>query len=236
MSLLSNSPVTFISVCAFEFALTQIFGASLNINLMCVSDWDGLFKKESLTGDEVVFSITKLYPVTPVCEYFNNSLPHIFTFVVDSDHVHTHTIYTPLRAPLQCINQLWAVSLTPPEGWSCTHLSLQKQKQSLRRDRITKHSHIWNEEMVLSDTWQRWPSLPLLWTRVWMCACPLAVLRHRDLSHSIPTVYLDLSSDYRRALSLEIISCQEQLLLNAADNNQTCCSIRTAAWRENTLL
>lgn len=66
--------------------------------------------------------------------------------------------------------------------------------------------------------------------------CPLAALRHRDLSHGIPTVYLDLSSDYRGALSLGIISCQEQLLLNAADNSQTCCSICTAAYRKNTYI
>lgn len=47
-------------------------------------------------------------------------------------------------------------------------------------------------------------------------------------------VYLDLSSNYGRALSLRIISCQEQLQLKAADDGQTGYSICTAVQMKNT--
>lgn len=40
--------------------------------------------------------------------------------------------------------------------------------------------------------------------------CPLAVLRRRVLSFSIPAVYLDLSSSLMRVLSFKIISCRQQ--------------------------
>lgn len=70
--------------------------------------------------------------------------------------------------------------------------------------------------------------------------CPLAVLHHRDLSHSIPVVYLDLFSHYRRALSpVGIISCQEQLFFYFAEcrrQHKTCCSSCTATSSRHTYM
>lgn len=116
----------------------------------------------------------------------------------------THVVQTPLRLFLQCINQ---------QGWSRISLSSsEEKKQSLLKLIIITLTHTHTKGVNLHPTQNYVTTLQVLgvfWSSS-LNVCPLAVLRRRVLSFSIPAVYLDLSSSLMRVLSFKIISCRQQ--------------------------
>lgn len=149
-------------------------------------------------------------------------------------HTHTHTTQTLLRAPLQCINQLceeWAWQQLRGGPEHIYHLRNKNNHHEGTESSNTPHKR--NEAnrplkpnylttLVVSGVVVNL-SLNVCMCALWQC---YATEIYRAAYQRFTWIY---PSNYRRALSLEIISCQEQLLLNAADNSQTCCSICTAA-------
>lgn len=207
VALLSNSPVKLMGV----WVNTGIWGITQHWPGVCI--WLRWYMQKFDGRFPVNWSCSAWCPCPCLSgRTWSKCFPsfYIFFFYLEplndqrySDHTLKHTdtriLYRlPLRAPLWRVNQLgeeWAWQQL--RGGPETHLSPQKQKTIITKRR--NHQTLSPTKRGESSPQTKLPDN----TGILRCCrelesgcehvCPLAVLRHRDLSRGIPTVYLDLS-------------------------------------------
>lgn len=123
--------------------------------------------------------------------------------------------------------------MSEPNGgpWEVHSTFITTENKATMIDRITKLSYMKRVDRLLIPL----GSVLLCEAKVWKYKCALwqcyDTKIYRTACQWFTWIY---PPNYRRVLSLGIISCQKQLLPNAADNSQTCFSTDTIEWMKST--